>query len=111
MKESYEKLSLDFVQTMYGLYVVYDKTTGRDVSGVITAANDLVAVGSFVKFLEAQKEKMEPYSEFVLRVVGMFDTISLKITNGEVADILSSKEDVNEYYDGLINYYNKINEE
>ena len=111
MKKNYEELGIDFSQTNYSLYIVYDKTTGRDISGIITAANDLVAVGSFVQFLKDQKDKIQPYSEYVLRTVGLFDTLKLQLVDCIFEDILSSKEDVDKYYDGLINYYNKVNAE
>ena len=111
MKKNYEELGIEFQQTQYNLYVVYDKTTSRDISGIMTASNDLVAVGSFVEFLEKEKDKIKPYSEYVLRAVGTFDCFNLKLTDGTPEDILSSKEDVKEYYDGLLNFYDKTHQE
>lgn len=111
MKLDFEKLDVEFSDDFYGLYVVYDNTTKVDISGVITAPNDLVAVGSFVDFVKNQKDKMKPYSEYILRRVGMFKRDVLNICDYEHFDILSSRENYEEYYDSLCNYYNKLHEE
>lgn len=111
MKAKYEDLDIEFSNVDYNLYIVFDNTTNADVSGIIPGANDLVAIGSFVEFMDSQKDKIKPYSEYILRFIGRYDSMNHKLNNGETIDIISSKENVKEYYDGLINYYNKFHEE
>ena len=90
MKQDFENLYLDFSNTGYSLYVVYDKTTGKDISGIIPAANDLVAVGSFVEFIEKQKDKIQPYSEYVLKLIGHYNVLDISISLQSLMDISST---------------------
>lgn len=106
MKKPIEELDLDFDNTMSGLYVVYDITSNMDVSDVIMARNDAMAIEAFKKFVSDVKDKNK-YSKFAIRNVGTYSHMSHRIIDSGEYDIINDNEDIEEYSQQIYEYINK----
>ena len=81
------------------LYVVVDRISKKAFTGVIPAANDLVAVFGFIKWLKSQDDGIDPRS-YALRHIGTFTT-SGEITGAENYQIVTG-ENAQQYYDNEV---------
>lgn len=110
MKKPVNELDLDFDNVISDLYVVYDTTTNLDVSDVVTARNDALAVEAFKKFLEDSQQRKNKFSHFVIRNIGMYSHKEHRLTCGAEYDILSDDEDIEAYSQEIYDFLNKDEE-
>ncbi len=109
MKKPINELDLDFDNTCSGLYVVYDITSNVDVSDVVMARNDAMAVEAFKKFVSDMKDKNK-FSKFAIRNIGTYSHMSHRIIDGAEYDIVNDFEDLEGYSQEIYDYINKEEE-
>lgn len=93
------------------MYIVYDDVSKVELTDVLTAKNDVVAVQAFMSMLEKQKEKFNDYSIIRLVRIGTYDTDTHEICNNHKIEICSSNEDVEDLYKKLCERCKALNTE
>lgn len=93
------------------MYVVYDDVSKHELTDIITANNDVVAVKAFMDMMESQKAKFNDYSIIRMVRIGVYDTDTHEICNNHKIEICSSNEDVVQLYKNLCERCKALNTE
>lgn len=81
------------------LYVVVDRISKKAFTGIIPAANDLVAVFGFIKWLKSQEDGIDPRS-YTLKHIGSFNTAGEIISANNYQVVTGDK--AQEFYDNEV---------
>lgn len=94
--------NLDFEHNeICGLYIIYDKVSKTQVSRIIEAKNDYVAILGFMKMVKDQEEKEHDISIYELYCLGDINYESKRIFESEEEDkfICNSRFDFEKFFD------------
>ena len=100
-----------FDQDVRCMYVIHDEVSKCEMTDVLTASNDVVAVKAFLDMLEKQHEKFNDFSVIRLVRIGAYSTKEHEITNNHAMNICTSEDDVNEFYKQLCERAKAMNTE
>lgn len=101
--------NLDFENdNVCGLYIVYDKVSKTQVSRIIEAKNDYVAILGFEKMVKDQEEKEHDISIYELYCLGdiNYETKRLYESDDEDKFICNSKFDFEKFFEEVKQFIN-----